>query len=42
MLKDKVKAEKEEFHTGMVGKGCIKAPREGVVETSWRLESHPT
>jgi hypothetical protein len=41
MLKDKVKAEMEE-HTGMVGEGCVKTPREGVVESSWRVERHRT
>lgn len=39
MLKDRVKAEMEE-HT--VGEGCVKTPREGVVESSWRVERHRT
>lgn len=42
VLKDKVKAEKEEFHTGSVEKGCAKAPREGAMGNNWRLKGHPT
>lgn len=34
VLKNKVKAEKEEFHTGTVGKGFAKVPREGAMGNS--------